>query len=152
MIFKESMGLFWYDRYKAVAEAALNLGISIAGYALWRCWRFCRNLFQYCAYLRVGRALCDIQIQAEKTDIHIFYKIWCISCRNGFRMVDNRAYMQAFYRRAICLPDLQRDYLCDRAKPAALGGLQENRKLEKMEGLLHHVLRKILQIRGRRQS
>ena len=23
------MGLFWYDRYKAVAEAALNLGISI---------------------------------------------------------------------------------------------------------------------------
>ena len=46
-------------------------------------------------------------------------------------MVDNRAYMQAFYRRAICLPDLQRDYLCDRAKPAALGGLQENRKLEK---------------------
>ena len=39
--------------------------------------------------------------------------------------------MQAFYRRAICLPDLQRDYLCDRAKPAALGGLQENRKLEK---------------------
>lgn len=29
LIFKESMGLFWYDRYKAVAEAALNLIISI---------------------------------------------------------------------------------------------------------------------------
>ncbi len=29
LIFKESMGLFWYDRYKAVAEAVLNLGISI---------------------------------------------------------------------------------------------------------------------------
>ena len=29
LIFKESMGLFWYDRYKAVAEAILNLGISI---------------------------------------------------------------------------------------------------------------------------
>ena len=29
LIFKESMGLFWYDRYKAIAEAALNLGISI---------------------------------------------------------------------------------------------------------------------------
>ena len=30
LIFKESMGLFWYDRYKAVAEAILNLVISIA--------------------------------------------------------------------------------------------------------------------------
>lgn len=29
LIFKESMGLFWYDRYKAIAEAILNLGISI---------------------------------------------------------------------------------------------------------------------------
>lgn len=29
IIFKESMGAFWYDRYKAVAEALLNLGISI---------------------------------------------------------------------------------------------------------------------------
>ena len=39
--------------------------------------------------------------------------------------------MQAFYRQPICLPDLQGDYLCDRTKPAALGGLQKNRKLEK---------------------
>ena len=30
LIFKESMGLFWYDRYKALAEAILNLVISIA--------------------------------------------------------------------------------------------------------------------------
>lgn len=29
LIFKESMGLFWYDRYKAVVEAILNLVISI---------------------------------------------------------------------------------------------------------------------------
>ena len=29
LIFKESMGLFWYDRYKAVAEAILNLVISV---------------------------------------------------------------------------------------------------------------------------
>lgn len=29
LIFKESMGLFWYDRYKSVAEALLNLIISI---------------------------------------------------------------------------------------------------------------------------
>ena len=29
IIFKESMGAFWYDRYKAVVEAALNLVISI---------------------------------------------------------------------------------------------------------------------------
>ena len=29
LIFKESMGLFWYDRYKALAEAVLNLSISI---------------------------------------------------------------------------------------------------------------------------
>ena len=29
LTFKESMGLFWYDRYKAVAEALLNLVISI---------------------------------------------------------------------------------------------------------------------------
>lgn len=29
IIYKESMGLFWYDRYKAVAEAVLNLVISI---------------------------------------------------------------------------------------------------------------------------
>lgn len=29
LIFKDSMGLFWYDRYKAVVEAALNLVISI---------------------------------------------------------------------------------------------------------------------------
>lgn len=29
LIFKEALGLFWYDRYKAIAEAVLNLGISI---------------------------------------------------------------------------------------------------------------------------
>ena len=29
LIFKESMGLFWYDRYKAVAEAGINLVISV---------------------------------------------------------------------------------------------------------------------------
>ena len=29
LIFKESMGLFWYDRYKAIVEAVLNLVISI---------------------------------------------------------------------------------------------------------------------------
>ena len=29
LIFKESMGLFGYDRYKAIAEALLNLSISI---------------------------------------------------------------------------------------------------------------------------
>lgn len=29
LIFKESMGLFWYDRYKAVLEAGLNLVLSL---------------------------------------------------------------------------------------------------------------------------
>lgn len=29
LTFKESMGLFWYDRYKAVAEAGINLVISV---------------------------------------------------------------------------------------------------------------------------
>ena len=29
LIFKEAMGLFWYDRYKAVAEAVVNLVVSI---------------------------------------------------------------------------------------------------------------------------
>ena len=36
LIFKESMGLFWYDRYRPIAEAILNLGISFClGYTLW---------------------------------------------------------------------------------------------------------------------
>jgi O-antigen/teichoic acid export membrane protein len=30
LTFKNSFGLFWYDRYKAVAEALINLGVSIA--------------------------------------------------------------------------------------------------------------------------
>ena len=29
LTFRESMGLFWFDRYKALAEAALNLVLSI---------------------------------------------------------------------------------------------------------------------------
>lgn len=29
LTFKNAFGLFWYDRYKAVAEAALNLGLSV---------------------------------------------------------------------------------------------------------------------------
>ena len=29
LLFREAKGLFWYDRYKALAEAVLNLGISI---------------------------------------------------------------------------------------------------------------------------
>lgn len=29
LVFKESMGLFWYDRYKAIIEAILNLAISL---------------------------------------------------------------------------------------------------------------------------
>lgn len=29
LTFRDSMGLFWYDRHKAIAEAALNLGISL---------------------------------------------------------------------------------------------------------------------------
>lgn len=30
LVFRDSLGLFWYDRYKAIIEAVLNLGISIA--------------------------------------------------------------------------------------------------------------------------
>lgn len=29
LVFRDSLGLFWFDRYKAVAEAVLNLGISL---------------------------------------------------------------------------------------------------------------------------
>lgn len=29
LTFRDSMGLFWYDRHKAIAEAVLNLGISL---------------------------------------------------------------------------------------------------------------------------
>lgn len=35
LVFRDSMGLFRYDRYKAVAEAAINLVVSII---LGRCW------------------------------------------------------------------------------------------------------------------
>jgi O-antigen/teichoic acid export membrane protein len=29
LVFRDSMGLFWYDRYKSIAEAAINLAVSI---------------------------------------------------------------------------------------------------------------------------
>jgi O-antigen/teichoic acid export membrane protein len=29
LVFRDSMGLFWYDRYKAIAEAVINLAVSI---------------------------------------------------------------------------------------------------------------------------
>jgi hypothetical protein len=29
LVFRDSMGLFWYDRYKSIAEAAINLTVSI---------------------------------------------------------------------------------------------------------------------------
>lgn len=29
LVFRDSLGLFWFDRYKAVVEAVLNLGVSI---------------------------------------------------------------------------------------------------------------------------
>lgn len=30
LVFKDSLGLFWYDRYKSIAEAVINLVVSIA--------------------------------------------------------------------------------------------------------------------------
>ena len=30
LTFRDAMGLYWYDRYKAIAEAIINLGVSIA--------------------------------------------------------------------------------------------------------------------------
>ncbi len=30
LVFQDSLGLFWYNRYKAIAEAIINLGVSIA--------------------------------------------------------------------------------------------------------------------------
>ncbi len=30
LVFRDSLGLFWYDRYKSIAEAAINLIVSIA--------------------------------------------------------------------------------------------------------------------------
>lgn len=35
LIFKESVGLFWYDRYKALVEAAVNLVVSIWMVSQW---------------------------------------------------------------------------------------------------------------------
>lgn len=29
LVFRDSLGLFWYDRYKSIAEAVINLGLSI---------------------------------------------------------------------------------------------------------------------------
>lgn len=35
LVFRDSLGLFWFDRYKAVAEAVLNLGFSLLFVQKW---------------------------------------------------------------------------------------------------------------------
>ena len=113
LIFKESMGLFWYDRYKAIAEAVLNLGISIllvthfgvvgvfAGtfcstvltsvwvepYVIYK-YRFHKPVLEY-----FGKYSCYLVIMA------VCWTITELCCR----MVNGNAIFNLFYRAGICI-------------------------------------------------
>lgn len=58
LIFKESMGLFWYDRYKALSGGCLEPEhFDSSGEKFRRLGRFCRYVLQYGPHLRLGGAL-----------------------------------------------------------------------------------------------
>ena len=94
LIFKESMGLFWYDRYKALAEAILNLVISIAlvthfGVVGVFAGTFCSTVLTsvwvepYVVYKH----------RLEKTSICFFYKICGIPDSYGNSVGNNRIFL-----------------------------------------------------------
>ena len=113
LIFKESMGLFWYDRYKAIAEAVLNLGISILlvthfgvvgvfvgtfcstvltsvwvePYVIYK-YRFHRSVLEY-----FGKYSFYLIIMA------VCWAITELCCR----MTNGRAIFNLFYRLLVCL-------------------------------------------------
>lgn len=62
IIFKESMGAFWYDRYKAVAEALLNLGISILLVLKCGVLECLQEPLQYSNDFGLGRAIYSVQV------------------------------------------------------------------------------------------
>ena len=153
LIFKESMGLFWYDRYKAVAEAALNLGISIAlvthfgvvgvfvgtffSTVLTSVWVEPYVIYKY----RLKKPISTFFIKYG-VYLAVMAFVWWITeliCR----LFTGGPFVSLIYRGIICVtvPNLLLWVV-----------YRKTENWKKMEGLLHHVLRKILQIRGRRQS
>ena len=153
LIFKESMGLFWYDRYKAVAEAALNLGISIAlvthfgvvgvfvgtffSTVLTSVWVEPYVIYKY----RLKKPISTFFIKYG-VYLAVMAFVWWITeliCR----LFTGGPFVSLIYRGIICVtvPNLLLWVV-----------YRKTENWKKMEGLLHHVLRKILQICGRRQS
>ena len=153
LIFKESMGLFWYDRYKAVAEAALNLGISIVlvthfgvvgvfvgtffSTALTSVWVEPYVIYKY----RLKKPISTFFIKYGVYLAVMAFAWWIteLICR----LFTGGPFVSLIYRGIICVtvPNLLLWVV-----------YRKTENWKKMEGLLHHVLRKILQIRGRRQS
>ena len=153
LIFKESMGLFWYDRYKAVAEAALNLGISIVLVTHFGVVGVFVGTFFSTVFTSVWVEPYVIYKYRLKKPVSTFFIkygvylavmafIWWITeiiCR----LFTGGPFVSLIYRGIICVtvPNLLLWVV-----------YRKTENWKKMEGLLHHVLRKILQIRGRKQS
>ena len=111
-VFKESMGFFWNDRYKAVAEAVLNLIISIvlvmkcgvagvfigtiASTLLTTTWVEPYIMYKHCFKRPVGkfflRYLCNILI---------IFLVW-LCTDYCCRVYDGGAFFNLLYRLVIC--------------------------------------------------
>lgn len=113
LIFKESMGLFWYDRYKAIAEAVLNLGISIA-------------LVTHFGVVGVfAGTFCSTVLTSVWVEPYIIYKyrfhkpalqyfkkysiylivmaiVWTVT-ESGCRLLNGGALFNLFYRAGVCV-------------------------------------------------
>ena len=144
LIFKESMGLFWYDRYKAIAEAVLNLGISIA-------------LVTHFGVVGVfAGTFCSTVLTSVWVEPYIIYKyrfhkpvsqyfgkysfylivmavIWAVT-ELGCRAVSGGAFFNLFYRAVVCV-----------IVPNALLWLvfRKTENWKKTSGLLRKIIAKI---------
>ena len=144
LIFKESMGLFWYDRYKALAEAVLNLvhfdsagdQISASGR------RICRHVCKHGPHLRLGGAVCDLQIPLTEAGIRVFQNVCGVSGSYGICVGRNGRNLLPGIRRTVSADGAENGDLPAGAEPAAVDRLPEDGKMPETDGTAEKNRRK----------
>ena len=145
LIFKESMGLFWYDRYKANLGEAVNLGISIVLVKILVFWGvFCRNLLQVQCSLPCGWSLFIFSINIVfYRPVKEYFKTYGVSADDGSCLgasqkeaasLSEEGFWHSFSFGA-CLPGS--------TEPVALADFPADRKMERLSGLLKRIGKKV---------
>ena len=90
LTFRDSLGLFWFDRYKALVEAVKPCYFTDSGMEIWNIRSVCRNISLYHAHLCMGGTICAVQTQTACEGGSVFCPLCDLYSGNRCDLVWNR--------------------------------------------------------------